>query len=268
MLIFIGLMIFVYIRGNKQNKVILDKLETTIESALEPYVSTAEKTIIRPGEYEYRCKAKDKNIIITTLHLKMVNRSFIIQWLINLIFKEKERVFLGVKLGGEYGSSDPVYRFDLVPYTRKNFIKQRFERFVEFDDITTADRRVDKNFMVKSEAKAYVNHIVENLEFIRLVLENEKYIEHLGIGKAKEETDPHISLTFEFQAAKENPIAPLVNLFFLVVNQHIQNQDNVKRLISKGEKGKAKGSSRGAAKRGGAKRSTKKSSKTAKKKNR
>lgn len=253
-ILFVVLMAVVYFRGSRLNKKIEAELEEKIEKSLEPFVKKIDKVKLRPDEFEYRCQAKNKEISIFTLHLKMVNRSFIIQWLVNLVFKEKERIFIGIKLGGDYGDNDPPYRFDVAPYHKKKFIRQRFETFVEFDDIATASKKIDRRFMIKSEDRAYVMHLVENKEFLRLLSKNEEYLEYIGVHKAKEETDPHVSITFEFRAQESQPVEEMIRMFFVVVNQHLQNQDNVRKVIAKGAQAKAKARKSGKAKRGGAKR--------------
>ena len=75
-------------------------------------------------------------------------------------------------------------------------------------------------------------------------------MEHLGIQKAKEDTDPHISLTYEFNSEKNIPISDFIKLFFIIVNLHLQNHDDVKKLIKKHVTDKGYNLRRGKAKRG------------------
>ena len=135
LLMFIILMIVIYFLGSSKNKALRAEIEEFIYSGLRCFASEINRVQIRPDEYEYRCTSKIKGIKILTVHLKMVNRSFIIQWLINFIVKDKERLFIGMKFGSRESEDDPVYKFDAVPYRRKFFIRQRFETFVELDDI-------------------------------------------------------------------------------------------------------------------------------------
>lgn len=229
----------------------MEKLEKDIKEGLDPHTTEIRKVQIRQGEYEFRCKTKNDRIRILTFHLKLANRSFILQWIWNLFTEEKERVFMGVKIGGgEFGDEDPVYRFDVVPYRQKGFIRQRHEEYVKYDDIPTGSKVIDRKFMVKSESAAYVEQFVRDPEFLRLLHDNHDYLEHLGIRKANEETDPHISITYEFNGTKVDPIQDFCKLFFLLVNQHLKNHDRVKRLIQKGDRGRAKGKRRGRARRG------------------
>lgn len=235
-------------------------LEENIQNNLKEYTSEVKKVQIKPDEYEYRCKSTIKGVKILTVHLKMVNRSFIIQWLVNFLVKEKERIFMGIKFGSSTIEDEPVYKFDLVPYRKKMFIRQRFETFVLMDDINTTSKEVDQKYMIKSESQAYVSHIVDNPEFAQLCLQLEPYLEHLGIHKSNEDTDPHISTTYEFPGFSEIPLEGFFSLLYLVANQHIQNHGAVKKLIAKGQRGKSHAQRRGVAKRGGARRkSTKKS---------
>ncbi len=121
----------------------------------------------------------------------MANRSFIIQKILNIIFKEKERVFMGVRLITKDGKDDnPQYKLDIVPYKKKSFIRQRYENFVQYDDIVVNNSKINDNFMIKSENKAYVSHFIENIEILRLLNITEPHMEHLGIQKVKEDTDP------------------------------------------------------------------------------
>lgn len=259
-LIFILLMIIVYIRGKKQNEALLKSFEKTITSGLQQRGISYNKVKIKPDEYEFRCKVKNKSIRVLTLHLKMVNRSFIIQWLVNLLFKEKEKLFLGTKFAGKSGDEDPVYRFDLVPYAKKSFISKRFEHFVDMDDIPTLSKEFDRTFMIKSQSASYVKHLVDNDEIITLVKNNEEFIEHIGLQSSKESTEPHLSATFTFKATKNPPITDFLRLYFLISDAHINNHSSVKKLVAKGKKGKYS-TKRGAARRGGSKKAKKKSNK-------
>ncbi len=72
-------MIIIYITGTKKNKKLLNLLEIEIENSLDKYFRCDKKVQIRQDEYEFRCQAKTKDIKILTFHLKMANRSFIIQ---------------------------------------------------------------------------------------------------------------------------------------------------------------------------------------------
>ena len=254
MLLFIIAMIIIYITGTKKNKNLLERIENEIENSLDEYTEIIKKVQIRQDEYEFRCEPKNKDIKILTFHLKMANRSFIVQKILNLIFKEKERVFMGVRLKSKENKDDnPQYKFDIVPYLKKSFIKQRYESFVKFDDIMVGNPKIDENFMIKSENKSYVAHFINNVEIFRLLNKLKPHMEHLGIQKAKENTDPHISLTYEFNSEKDLPIADFIKLFFLVVNLHLQNHDDVKKLIKKHVTDKGYNTKRGRAKRGRAK---------------
>ncbi|MFV2016430.1 MAG: hypothetical protein ACC656_13445 [Candidatus Heimdallarchaeota archaeon] len=246
--IFTGVWAVVYVRGNKVNKKLLDKIETQIYKTLTPYTNEINKVKIRSDEYEFRCKSKSKNIMILTLHLKLVSRSFIIQWIINLFFKERDRLFIGTKFGTSHGEENPVYRFDIVPYRKKSFISQRFDLFVAMDDIPTMSKSVDQRFMVKSESVAYVEHFVDNPEFIKLVSEMENILEHLTLHKSKEDTDPHFSMTYEFFGLGEDyNIADMLKLSFLSTQLHLSNHDTVKKKLAKGKKGKSMTARRGSA---------------------
>ncbi len=47
---------------------------------------------------------------------------------------------MGVKLKSRDNKDDnPQYKFDIVPYLKKSFIKQRYENFVKFDDILVGE---------------------------------------------------------------------------------------------------------------------------------
>ncbi len=254
LLLFILAMIVIYITGNRKNKNLLFKLEKEIESSLDEHTNIIKKVQIRQDEFEFRCEPKNKNIKILTFHLKMANRSFIIQKILNLIFKEKERVFMGVRLTSKDNREDnPQYKLDIVPYLKKSFIKQRYENFVRYDDIVVGNPIIDENFMIKSENKSYVSHFTNNVEMFRLLNKLKNYIEHLGLQKVKEDTDPHISLTYEFDSDKIIPIDDFVKLFFIVINLHLQNHENVKKLIKKHLTDKGYNIKRGKAKRGAAK---------------
>ena len=256
-----GAWLVIYIRGKSANTELLDTIEDQIQEALKPHASEVNRVQIRPDEYEYRCSPTGKNIRILTLHLKLVTRSFIIQWIINLFYKERERLFVGLKFGGHQGEEDPAYRFDLVPYRKKTFISQRFDTFIEMDDIQTLDKSVDNRFMIKSESQAYVDQFVDNHEFVKLISDMENIIEHLTIHKSKEETDPHLSITYEFFGLKhDHSISDMIKLFFLTAQLHISNHDRVKKKVAQGSKGKSMTSRRGAAKTG-AGRSKKRSKK-------
>lgn len=246
--IFTGVWAIVYVRGNKVNKKLLDKIETQIYESLAPFTNEINKVKIRSDEYEYRSKSKNKNIKILTLHLKLVSRSFIIQWIINLFFKEKDRLFIGTKFGSSQGEENPVYRLDIVPYRKKSFISQRFDLFVAMDDIPTLSKSVDKKFMVKSESVAYVEHYVDNPEFIKLVSGMEEVIEHLTLHKSKEDTDPHFSTTYEFYGLSDDyDIQDMIKLFALSTQMHLANHDTVKKKLAKGKKGKSMSARRGSA---------------------
>jgi len=254
LILFITAMIIIYIIGTKKNKALLEIMESEIEKSLDEHSDIIKKVQIRQDEFEFRCEPKNKDIRILTFHLKMANRSFIIQKILNLIFKEKERVFMGVRLRSKDNKDDnPQYKFDIVPYLKKSFIKQRYETFVKYDDIIVGNSKIDEHFMIKSENKIYVAHFTDNVEMFRLLNKLKSYIEHLGLQKAKEDTDPHISLTFEFNSDKSIPIMDFVKLFFIVVNLHLQNHDEVKKLIKKHLTDRGYNIKRGKAKRGAAK---------------
>ena len=228
----------VWIRGSKTNKKILEDLESVIIQSLKNRGYSVERVKIRNEEFEYRCKTKNKQVRVLTFNLKLANRSFVIQWLINLVFKEKEKLFMGSKFASELGDEDPVYSFDVVPYSKKSYISQRFDHFVEFDDISTKSSFVDEKFMVKSQTHAYVDHLVENEQFVGLLKKSEPYIEHLSLSRSKEDTDPHYSVTFHFNGKQDNPIKEFVNLYFLGMKLHLENNGKVKKLIAKGRSGK------------------------------
>ena len=254
LLLFIIAMIIIYITGTKKNKNLLEQIQNEIENSLDEHTEIIKKVQIRQDEFEFRCEPKNKDVKILTYHLKMANRSFIVQKILNLIFKEKERVFMGVKLKSRDNKDDnPQYKFDIVPYLKKSFIKQRYESFVKFDDILVGSPKIDEHFMIKSENKSYVAHFIENVEILRLLHKLKNHMEHLGIQKAKDDTDPHISLTYEFNSEKDLPIADFVKLFFLVVNLHLQNHNDVKKLIKKHISDKGYNTRRGRAKRGASK---------------
>ena len=251
LLLFILAMIIIYITGTRKNKKLLLDIEKEIENSLDEHSEVIKKVQIRQDEYEFRCEPKNKDIRILTFHLKMANRSFIIQKILNLIFKEKERVFMGVRLKSKDKVDDnPQYKFDVVPYVKKSFIKQRYESFVKYDDINVGNPKIDENFMIKSENKSYVAHFIDNVEIFRLLNKLKPFMEHLGIQKAKDDTDPHISLTYEFNSEKNIPISDFIKLFFIIVNLHLQNHDDVKKLIKKHVTDKGYNLRRGKAKRG------------------
>ncbi len=255
-LIFLVLMFVIYRKGTKENKELLEETEKVVEKSLSQRGITFETVKIKPDEYEFRCDVKkSKQLRILTLHLKLVNRSFIIQWLINLVFKEREKLFIGAKFAGEMGDEDPVYRFDIVPYRKKSYISRRFDYFIKMDDINTMDKSVDKNFMVKSQSASYVKHLTENEEIIRLIKLNEENIEHIAIHSSKEATDPHFSATYTYFGTKNAPLNEFIRLFFLISDEHHKNHGSIKKLVSKGSKGKYK--TRGSAKRGMGKRKNK-----------
>ncbi|MHA2030865.1 MAG: hypothetical protein ACW99Q_15910 [Candidatus Kariarchaeaceae archaeon] len=246
--IFTGVWAIVYFRGNKINKKLLDDIETVIYQSLTPHTTEVNKVKIKSDEYEYRCKSKNKDIRILTLHLKLISRSFIIQWIINLFYKERDRLFIGTKFGGPQGEEDPGYRFDIVPYRKRTFISQRFDTFVAMDDIPTMDKKVDQRFMIKSESVAYVEHYVDNPEFVKLVDSMENIIEHITLHKSKEDTDPHFSITYEFYGITQDyNITDMINLFILSSQLHATNHENIKKKIAKGKKGKSMSARRGSA---------------------
>lgn len=247
--IFTGLWAVVYFRGSKVNKKLLESFENEIQDVLGPHVNEINKVKIRSDEYEFRCSTKNKNIKVLTLHLKLVSRSFIIQWIINLFFKEQDRLFIGSKFGTNQGDENPVYRFDIVPYRKKSFISKRFDTFIAMDDIPTIKKSVDKKYMFKSESVAYVEYFVDNEEFIELIDKMEPIMEHLTIHKSQEDTDPHLSITFEFYAVNEDDysVSEMLQLFFLTAQLHISNHDTIKKKLAKGKKGKSMTARRGAA---------------------
>ncbi len=247
--IFTGLWAFVYFRGGKLNRKLLVSFENEIRKALDPHVTEINKVKIRSDEYEFRCNSKNKNVKILTLHLRLVSRSFIIQWIINLFFKERDRLFIGTKFGLGQGEDNPVYRFDVVPYRKKSFISQRFDTFIAMDDIPTTKKSVDKKYMIKSESIAYVEQFADNEEFVNLIDQMDGVIEHLTIHKSQEETDPHFSATYEFYAVREEEysISEMIKLFFLTTQLHVENHDTVKKKLAKGKKGKSMTARRGAA---------------------
>ena len=79
-------MIIIYITGTRKNKRLLVDIEKEIENSLDEHSEVIKKVQIRQDEYEFRCDPKNKDINILTFHLKMANRSFIIQKILNLIF--------------------------------------------------------------------------------------------------------------------------------------------------------------------------------------
>lgn len=244
-------MLVIYFRGRRINRTLLEDLETSIMKSLEPYTKEVNKVKIRPDEYEFRCKSTNKNIRVLTVHLRLANRSFIIQWLINLLFKEKERLFIGIKFGNVHAMEDPSYRFDMVPYRKKSFIRQRWEVFREIDDIPTVDKSVDNMYMIKADSLAYVEHFVENEEFISLTASLEPFLEHLVLQKSTEDTEPNYANTYEFRGIKDTyDLDKMLRLFFLGAILHIANHESVKKKVAKGSKGKSMSSRRGIARRG------------------
>lgn len=248
-LIFTGLWAFVYFRGGKVNRRLLVSIENEIRKALDPNVTEINKVKIRSDEYEFRCNSKTKNVKILTLHLRLVSRSFIIQWIINLFIKERDRLFIGTKFGSGQGEENPVYRFDVVPYRKKTFISQRFDTFIAMDDIPTVKKSVDQKYMIKSESVAYVEQFTDNEEFVDLIEQMDLTLEHLTIHKSQEDTDPHFSVTYEFYAVREDEysISNMIKLFFLTTQLHVENHDTVKKKLAKGKKGKSMTARRGAA---------------------
>ncbi len=234
LLAFVILMIIVYIYGSKKNKKILKDIESIIYTGLENQGLTTERVEIRPDEYEYRCKSKNKHIKVLTLNLKLANRTFIVQWFVNLFIKDKETLFIGTKFQNDMGVEDPVYLFHMVPYRNKGYIKRRFEYFVKYDDIPTISKDVTNKYMIKSQNRAFVTHFVDNSEFIGLMKKVEPYIEHLSLQKAKEPTEPHLSITYKFEGENNSAIVKdFIRLFFLTVNLHIKNHDQIKKLAAK-----------------------------------
>ncbi len=245
LLVFIVLMAIIYFRGIKTNKKLLTEIEGIATAALKSRGYAVERVKIRPDEYEYRCKSKNKRIKILTLNLKLSNRTFIIQWLIGKIFKDKDKLFIGSKFAGEFGNEDPAYSFDIVPYRRGKYISQRFDHFIKFEDIATVQSTADDEFMIKSETHSFVSHFVDNQEFVSLMLKAEPYMEHLNLSRAKEATDPHFSVTYQFQGTTDPPVRDFVSLFFLAIKLHLENNDRVKKMRSKGGRGKGKSGKRG-----------------------
>lgn len=255
-ILFFALFIIVYFRGKKVNATLIEKLERDISGALEQRGITHEMTKIPPTEYEFRCNVRGKAISVLTLNLKLVDRASIVSWLINLIFKDKEKLFIGAKFGGDVGDEDPVYRFDLVPYSNKNYIQRRFDYYVELDDIPTLDKEVDKTFMIKSQSASYVRHLVENEELVELIKKYAENIDSMGMQSSKEKTDPHFSVTFTFNGKEKAPIIDFLRIFFLITNLHRTNHASIKKLVAKGSKGKY-ATGRGSARRGSRKKSKK-----------
>ena len=62
LLVFIVLMAIVYFRGVKTNKKLLADIEGIATTALKNRGYAVERVKIRPDEYEYRCKSKNKRI--------------------------------------------------------------------------------------------------------------------------------------------------------------------------------------------------------------
>jgi hypothetical protein len=245
LLVFVALMVIVYFRGVKTNKKLLADIEGITTTALKSRGYAVERVKIRPDEYEYRCKSKNKRIKILTLNLKLANRTFIIQWLIGKIFKDKDKLFIGSKFAGGLGNEDPSYSFDIVPYRRGKYISQRFDHFIKYEDIATVQPIADEEFMIKSETHTFVSHYVDNEEFVSLMLKTEPYMEHLNLSRAKEGTDPHLSVTYQFQGTADPPVKEFVNLFFLAIKLHLENNGRVKKLRAKGGRGKGKSGKRG-----------------------
>jgi len=235
--------------------------------SIKPYSKEVNKVKIRPDEYEFRCKSTNKNIRVLTVHLRLANRSFIIQWLINLLFKEKERLFIGIKFGNAHALEDPSYRFDMVPYRKKSFIRQRWEVFREIDDIPTVDKAVDNLYMIKADSLAYVEHFVEHEEFVSLSRSLEPYLEHFVLQKSTEDTEPNYANTYEFHGIKDTyDLDEMLKLFFLGAQLHLSNHENVKKKVAQGSKGKSMSTRRGIARRG-AGRSSKPKTKSRKNQN-
>ena len=117
------------------------------------------------------------------------------------------------------------------------------------DDIPTTKKSVDKKYMVKSESVAYVEHFVDNEEFIELLDNMDNFMEHLTIHKSQEDTDPHFSITYEFYAVNEDDytLSEMIKLFFIAAELHIANHDTVKKKLAKGKKGKSMTARRGVA---------------------
>ncbi|MDH5401070.1 MAG: DUF1682 domain-containing protein [Candidatus Heimdallarchaeota archaeon] len=261
-ILFFVAMIIIYFRGIKINNRIYSELKEEIETSLKQYTTKVEITQIKPETYEIYCHAKNKNIAVLTLVLQLVNRTFIIQWLINLLFKEKEKLFIGAKIHNEGSIDNPAYKFEVVPYRKKMFIRQRFEKFVELDDIPTINLEIDKQYMIKSESRNHVIQFVEEQEIINLLEKLEPSLEYISIRKSAEDTDPHISINSEFRTdIGKIPIADLIKLFFIIAELHIDNHERIKRLIVQGQKNKGYSSKRGIAKRGAGKTNIKKTKK-------
>ncbi len=251
LILFIIAMIVIYITGSRKNERLLKEIENEIFLGLDEYTTEIKKIKIRQDEYEYRCTSKVKEMKILTIQLKMANRTFIIQKILNLLFKEKERIFIGTKLWDNNKKEDnPTYKFDIVPYKMKSFIKRRYEEFVKYDDIKTINKKIDNLFMIKSEKNTYVNHFTTNPEFIRLLFLLVDNLEHIGLQKSKDDTDPHISITYEFEEDKLSLNKKFIEMFFLVANLHLQNHNRIKKLKQKELINKGVSNKRGKAKRG------------------
>ena len=232
-LVFLVLFVVVWFFGRKKAADHLEKIDSVIRETMAPHASSIDGPInLKPDVYEFRCKPKNPHIGVLTINVSTLNQTMFPNPYLNRLFKSKEKLFIGLKFRTEGRDINPVYRFHLIPYRKKMDIRSNFDTYVALDDIQTASKHVDSHFMVKSGSELELAHIASDKKLMKLIEENEEYIESIHIQKAKEKTDPHYQATFKFRPDEYEKIGDFLEIFFTIARLHIENHDSIKKMIS------------------------------------
>ncbi len=230
---FFALLFFNWYYGKKLGTKNSDQIDEMVETALEEHTNKITVVPLKNEVREYRCSPKDKRVGVMTVNYTTISRSMATNVLINKVIKGSEKLFIGVKFrDNDKIDVDPAYKFYVVPYRNKSLINKNFEKYVALDDIPSTSPKADSLFMLKSQSSVEVNHFLGDETFVNTLIKMEPYLEVLMLQPAREDTEPHMQMSFKFKEADRPKVKSFVSFFFLTMSLHLQNNDKVKKMVS------------------------------------
>lgn len=220
--------------GGKKSRSHLELVNATVRESMKNHADRIEGPLkLKQDNYEFRVAPSSKRIGVLTLNYNMVNRTLFTNVIVNKLFKEKERFFIGCKFRMDGRDVDPGYQLHLVPYKRKMLIRRRFDDYVAMDDIPTTNKKLESNFMVKAGSELEVEHFITHEALQNLLVKYEENIENIALQSAKEDIDPHLQATFVLKPDQLSELGRFVEIFFLIAHLHLDNREKVLKSLAK-----------------------------------
>ena len=194
---FLSAFVIVYLIGGKKTHEAFGERTTLLTQELEQVGFVPAKEYMETPERKRIAVHVDKmqKVNSASVWIDMWPRKSLIHVVTQPFFHPSDSFVLTLNMGTRNDLWPPSYILEIMPYTKKGYIRANFDYLIELDDIETGVEEIDKNYLIKSDRlrvfRAYFRN-KKNIPNLKKVLDG---IEYLTLRSAQ----PHLECKFKLR---------------------------------------------------------------------